>query len=122
MDFQSSVSGKVYSIFLYIWWNSCCFPWRNFMELEGAGNTVSNLWRAIGYSLLGLGVCLLALVHASLSLVLLICSLQFFLRFESKNSTYFQANIKYGNARTLITNLVTICCITSIAFLYNPYT
>jgi len=88
---------------------------------EGAGNTVSNLWRAIGYSLLGLGVCLLALVHASLSLVLLICSLQFFPRFESKNSTYFQANIKYGNARTLITNLVTICCITLLAYLYNPY-
>jgi hypothetical protein len=53
---------------------------------------------------------------------LLILSLQAFLRFEKKNSTYFQSNIKYANARNLITNLVTICCITSLAFLYNPYT
>ena len=49
-------------------------------------------------------------------------SLQVFLNFEKKNSSFFQANIKYANARTLITNLVTICCITSLAFLYNPYT
>jgi hypothetical protein len=48
--------------------------------------------------------------------------LQFFLNFEKKNSAYFQANIKYANARMLITNLVTICCVTSLAFLYNPYT
>ena len=33
-----------------------------------------------------------------------------------------ESNIKYANARNLITNLVTICCVTSLAFLYNPYT
>ena len=53
---------------------------------------------------------------------LMILVLQVFLNFEKKNSSYFQANIKYANARNLITNLVTICCITSLAFLYNPYT
>ena len=81
-----------------------------------------NLWSAIGFSLLGLGVALISLINLSLSLILLPLSLQVFLNFEKKNSSFFQANIKYANARTLITNLVTICCITSLAFLYNPYT
>jgi len=80
------------------------------------------LWIGIGFSLLGLGVALVSFINLSLSLILLTLSLQVFLNFEKKNSSYFQANIKYANARTLITNLVTICCITSLAFLYNPYT
>ncbi len=81
-----------------------------------------NLWLAIGFSLLGLGVSLLTFINLSISLILLIISLRAFLHFEKRNSSYFQANIKYANARNLITNLVTICCITSLAFLYNPYT
>ena len=80
-----------------------------------------NLWLAIGFSLLGLGICLLTSINLSLSLTVLIFSLHAFLAFEKKYSTYFQANIKYANARNLITNLVTICCITSLAYLYNPY-
>ena len=82
----------------------------------------ANFWYAIGFSLLGFGVSLASLVNLPASLILLIFSLQIFLSFEKKNSLYFQTNIKYANARTLITNLVTICCITSLAFLYNPYT
>ena len=82
----------------------------------------ANLWIAIGFSLLGLGVALVSFINLSFSLILLVLSLQVFLNFEKKNSSFFQANIKYANARTLITNLVTICCITSLAFLYNPYT
>ena len=89
-------------------------------EEESASS--ANLWSAIGFSLLGLGVALVSLINLSLSLILLVLSLQVFLNFEKKNSSFFQANIKYANARTLITNLVTICCITSLAFLYNPYT
>ncbi len=81
-----------------------------------------NLWIAIGFSILGLGVALTSFVNLTSSLVLLIISLRAFLRFERQNSEYFQLNIKYANARNLITNLVTICCITSIAFLNNPYT
>jgi uncharacterized membrane protein len=82
----------------------------------------ANLWIAIGFSLLGLGVALVSFINLSFSLILLGLALQVFLNFEKKNSSFFQANIKYANARTLITNLVTICCITSLAFLYNPYT
>ena len=82
----------------------------------------ANLWIAIGFSLLGLGVALASFCSLSFSLILLVLSLQVFLNFEKKNSSFFQSNIKYANARTLITNLVTICCITSLAFLYNPYT
>jgi len=82
----------------------------------------ANFWCAIGFSLLGFGVALASFVNLPASLILLIFSLQIFLSFEKKNSLYFQTNIKYANARTLITNLVTICCITSLAFLYNPYT
>jgi len=82
----------------------------------------ANLWIAIGFSLLGLGVALVSFINLSFSLILLVLSLQVFLNFEKKNSSFFQGNIKYANARTLITNLVTICCITSLAFLYNPYT
>jgi len=82
----------------------------------------ANFWCAIGFSLLGFGVALVSFVNLPASLILLIFSLQIFLSFEKKNSLYFQTNIKYANARTLITNLVTICCITSLAFLYNPYT
>ena len=81
-----------------------------------------NLWCAIGFSLLGFAVALVSFVNLSASLILLILSLQAFLSFEKKNNSYFQSNIKYANARNLITNLVTICCITSLAFLYNPYT
>jgi len=81
-----------------------------------------NLWCAIGFSLLGLVIVLVSLINLPASLILLIISLHGFLRFEKKNSEYFQGNIKYANARNLITNLVTICCITSLAFLYNPYT
>ena len=82
----------------------------------------ANFWCAIGFSLLGFGVALASFVNLPVSLILLIFSLQIFLSFEKKNSLYFQTNIKYANARTLITNLVTICCITCLAFLYNPYT
>ena len=89
---------------------------------EGPQVTSKNLWYAIGFSLLGYSVALVSFVNLSASLILLIMSLQLFLSFEKKNNSYFQANIKYANARTLITNLVTICCITSLAFLYNPYT
>ena len=84
--------------------------------------STKNLWIAIGFSILGLGVALTSFVNLTSSLVLLIISLHAFLRFEKQNSEYFQLNIKYANARNLITNLVTICCITSIAFLNNPYT
>jgi len=80
-----------------------------------------NLWLAIGFSLLGLGICLLTFINLSVSLIVLIFSLHAFIAFKKKYSTYFQANIKYANARNLITNLVTICCITSLAYLYNPY-
>ena len=89
---------------------------------EGVSTSIANLWYAIGFSLLGLGVALTSLINLSASLTLLILSLQIFLGFEKKNSPYFAANIKYANARNLITNLVTICCITSLAFLHNPYT
>ena len=89
---------------------------------EGVLVSSKNLWLAIGFSLLGLGVSLLTFINLSISLILLIISLRAFLHFEKRNSSYFQANIKYANARNLITNLVTICCIASIAFLYNPYT
>ena len=82
----------------------------------------ANFWCAIGFSLLGFGVALASFVNLPASLILLIFSIQIFLSFEKKNSLYFQTNIKYANARTLITNLVTICCITCLAFLYNPYT
>ena len=90
--------------------------WKN--ELA----STKNLWIAIGFSILGFGVALPSFVNLTSSLVLLIISLRAFLRFERQNSEYFQLNIKYANARNLITNLVTICCITSIAFLNNPYT
>ena len=89
---------------------------------EGEPASSENLWVAIGFSLLGLGVALSSFISLSFSLILLVLSLQVFLNFEKKNSSFFQSNIKYANARTLITNLVTICCITSLAFLYNPYT
>ena len=81
-----------------------------------------NLWIAIGFSILGLAIALSSFVYLTASLILLILSLHAFLRFEKQNSEYFQQNTKYANARNLITNLVTICCITSIAFLNNPYT
>ena len=86
-------------------------------------NTSSKkLWIAIGFSILGLVISLIALINLTLSLILLIISLQAFLSFEKKYSVFFKANNKYAAARGLITNLVTICCITSLAFLYNPYT
>jgi len=89
---------------------------------EGPASSSKNLWFAIGFSILGLVIVLVSSINLSASLILLIFSLHGFLRFEKKNSGYFQVNIKYANARNLITNLVTICCITSLAFLYNPYT
>ena len=89
---------------------------------EGTQASSVNLWCAIGFSLLGFAVALVSFVNLSASLILLILSLQAFLSFEKKNNSYFQSNIKYANARNFITNLVTICCITSLAFLYNPYT
>ena len=88
---------------------------------EGASASSKNLWYSIAFSLLGFVVSIVSIIYLSASLILLIFSLQAFLIFEKKNSTYFQANIKYANARNLITNLVTICCITSIAFIINPY-
>ena len=89
---------------------------------EGSSVFKKNLWLAIGFSLMGLSVSLVSFIDLSASLILLIFSLQAFLHFEKRNSTYFKSNIKYANARNLITNLVTICCITSLAFLFNPYT
>tara|TARA_Y100001935_G_scaffold200019_1_gene168305 strand:- start:1884 stop:2321 length:438 start_codon:yes stop_codon:yes gene_type:complete len=89
-------------------------------KVENASS--KNLWIAIGFSILGLSVALITFLSLTASLVLLIISLHAYLRFEKINSEYFQLNTKYANARNLITNLVTICCITSIAFLNNPYT
>ena len=85
-------------------------------------NSSFNLWCAIGFSLLGLSTALLAHTHIALSLILIVFSLQLFLYFESKRSEYYKNNNKYADARNLITNLVTICCITLLAFIFNPYT
>ena len=85
-------------------------------------NNSLNLWCAIGFSLMGLSIALLASFLITASLLLLIASLQIFLYFESSNSSYYQSHTKYADARNLITNLVTICCITSLAFIFNPYT
>lgn len=85
-------------------------------------NNSLNLWCAIGFSLMGLSIALLASFLITASLLLLIASLQIFLYFESSNSSYYQSHAKYADARNLITNLVTICCITSLAFIFNPYT
>ncbi|MGB2366878.1 MAG: DUF3429 domain-containing protein, partial [Gammaproteobacteria bacterium] len=52
----------------------------------------ANLWIAIGFSLLGLGVALVSFINLSFSLILLVISLQVFLNFEKKNSSFFQAN------------------------------
>ena len=87
---------------------------------EHLSNSV-NLLYAIGFSLLGLGVAVISFVNLSISLVLLIVSLQAFLAVEKRRSQYFQANIKYAKARELITTLVTICCSTSLVFIHNPY-
>ena len=85
-------------------------------------NSSFNLWYAIGFSLMGLSSALLAHTHITLSLILIVFSLQLFLYFESKRSEYYKNNNKYADARNLITNLVTICCITLLAFIFNPYT
>ena len=85
-------------------------------------NNSLNLWCAIGFSLMGLSIALLASFLITASLLLLIASLQIFLYFGSSNSSYYQSHTKYADARNLITNLVTICCITSLAFIFNPYT
>ena len=66
-----------------------------------------NLWIAIGFSILGLVIALTTFINLTASLVLLVISLHAFLRFEKQSSEYFQLNIKYANARNLITNLVT---------------
>ena len=89
---------------------------------DEANTSSKNLWIAIGFSILGLVISLTSLINLTISLILLIISLQAFLSFEKKHNPFFKENIKYAAARSLITNLVTICCITSLAFLYNPYT
>ena len=89
---------------------------------DEANTSSKNLWIAIGFSILGLAISLTSLINLTVSLILLIISLQAFLSFEKKHNPFFKENIKYAAARSLITNLVTICCITSLAFLYNPYT
>ena len=85
-------------------------------------NSSFNLWYAIGFSLMGLSTALLAQTYIALCLILIIFSLQLFLYFESTQSEYYKNNNKYADARNLITNLVTICCITLFAFIFNPYT
>jgi hypothetical protein len=85
-------------------------------------NSSFNLWYAIGFSLMGLSTALLAHIYIALCLILIIFSLQLFLYFESTQSEYYKNNNKYADARNLITNLVTICCITLLAFIFNPYT
>ena len=85
-------------------------------------NSSFNLWYAIGFSLMGLSTALLAQTYIALCLILIIFSLQLFLYFESTQSEYYKNNNKYADARNLITNLVTICCITLLAFIFNPYT
>ncbi|MDA9971079.1 DUF3429 domain-containing protein [Gammaproteobacteria bacterium] len=85
-------------------------------------NSSFNLWYAIGFSLMGLSTALLAYTNIVLSLISIVFSLQLFLYFESKRSEYYKNSNKYADARNLITNLVTICCITLLAFIFNPYT
>ena len=89
---------------------------------DDQSNSFFNLWYAIGFSLMGLFTALLAHTHIALSLILIVFSLQLFLHFESKRSEYYKNSNKYADARNLITNLVTICCITLLAFIFNPYT
>ena len=85
-------------------------------------NSSFNLWYAIGFSLMGLSTALLAYTNIVLSLISIVFSLQLFLYFESKRSEYYKNSNKYADARNLITNLVTICCMTLLAFIFNPYT
>ena len=85
-------------------------------------NSSFNLWYAIVFSLMGLSTAILAHTHIALSLILIVFSLQLFLYFESNRSEYYKNSNKYADARNLITNLVTICCITLLAFIFNPYT
>ena len=113
---QSIQALSIYGGIIVAFLGGIIWGWKN------EHSSSKNLWIAIGFSILGLGVALTSFVNLTSSLVLLIISLRAFLRFERQNSEYFQLNIKYANARNLITNLVTICCITSIAFLNNPYT
>ena len=121
--FNPVFSYKIYSSIINLWRYYCCFFGRHNLGLEKKEHASSkNLWIAIGFSILGLLIALTTFINLTTSLALLILSLHAFLRFEKQNSEYFQLNIKYANARNLITNLVTICCITSIAFLNNPYT
>ena len=51
---------------------------------EGASASSKNLWVAIGFSLMGLGVSLATFINLSASLIFLIISLQYFLYFEKK--------------------------------------
>ena len=89
---------------------------------DDQSNSSFNLCYAIGFSLMGLSTALLANTHIAISLILIVFSLQLFLYFESKRSEYYKNSKKYADARNLITNLVTICCITLLAFIFNPYT
>ena len=50
-----------------------------------------NLWLAIGFSLLGLGICLLTFINLSVSLIVLIFSLHAFLAFEKKIQYIFSS-------------------------------
>ena len=74
---------------------------------DEANTSSKNLWIAIGFSILGLIISLTSLINLTISLILLIISLQAFLSFEKKHSPFFKVNMKYAAARGLITNLVT---------------
>ena len=122
MDFEYRAWIDVHQSIWYLWRDCDCIFRRFYLGGDDQTNSSFNLWYAIGFSLMGLSTALLAHTYIALCLILIIFSLQLFLYFESTQSEYYKNNNKYADARNLITNLVTICCITLLAFIFNPYT
>ena len=76
----------------------------------------------VGFSLTGLAVLIAAHYLILIPALLLVAlGLQALLLFEKSYSHFFKNNPEYAEARILITNLVTICCLICFAYITNPY-
>ena len=80
-----------------------------------------NLIVGISFSLLGCLILAIAFINLMAALFLCLVGFNGFYYFESKRDILFDQKIEYKELRKMLTVLVSICFLVTIAYIVNPY-
>ena len=80
-----------------------------------------NLIVGISFSLLGCLILAIAFINLMAALFFCLVGFNGFYYFESKRDILFDQKIEYKELRKMLTVLVSICFLVTIAYIVNPY-